>query len=101
MDKCPIKLVVLQSDNTDHVLVLNFSSKVYRKLDGRYYIIHGYWRLFVEPNDGWSGFVLKLSRQRFLWLLYPPAKKVKHTHVEEEKARSADAGQDRQQDGWR
>lgn len=89
MERCPVKLVVKRSANTDHVLVLNFAAVVYRKPDGRYYIIHGNMRLFVELNEQWSGFVLTINRQLFNWLLYPQPVKESKSYVEKEKLQEA------------
>lgn len=61
MDTCPLKLTIYSTVRPDPVRIDNTTAVVYRRLNGRYYIKMGYYRLNVNPVQGFNGFELRIS----------------------------------------
>jgi hypothetical protein len=61
MQTCPLQLTIYSTVHPDPVRIDNTTAVIYRRLNGRYYIKVGYYRLNVVENEDFSFFELRMS----------------------------------------
>lgn len=74
MERCPLKIAVYQPDNKDRVSVIQTSAVVYRRSDGRYFVLYGNFRFAVTFHG--NTFIMVSSARD--WLLCFPHKMRTH-----------------------